>query len=182
MSTLKLFWNITWRAAIGIFAAAWLAQAFFAMLFAGFGYAATVINPAGRTLSPAYVLQALLAVFVLTLVGGVAGGFFSLPVGLFLGVSSGLLVSVITRLFFYPLRDASLYRRSVSLVLFVYSTLGSWVGFMALYLLISRDHTFHSPLVPGLALLAALIAGGCALVVARWIARGYIMTSQAHSS
>lgn len=182
MSTFKLFWNITWRATAGIFAAAWLAQAFFAMLFAGFGYAATVINPAGRPLSSAYILQALLAVFVLTLVGGVAGGFFSLPVGLFLGVSSGLLVSVITRLFFYPLRDASLYRWCVGLVLFVYSTLGSWAGFMALYLLISRENTLHSPLVPGLALLAALIAGGCALVVARWIAGGYIEASQAQSS
>lgn len=177
MSTLKLFWNITWRTAAGIFAAAWIVQTLFVTLFAAFGLFAAVANPAGRPLGLAYILQALLAMLFLALVGGVAGGFFSLPAGLFLGVSSGLLVSVLTRLFFYPLRNASLYRWSVGLFLLVYVTLGSWAIFMALYLLIARDNVIHSPLVPGLALLAALIAGGCASVVGRWVARWYTSNS-----
>ncbi|MCS6884118.1 MAG: hypothetical protein NZ558_01680 [Blastocatellia bacterium] len=80
----------------------------------------------------------MLAISFLGLVGAVAGGFFSLPMGLFVGVSSGLLLSILTRLFFYPLKNARLYKVVISVFIVVYVVLGSWVSFMMSYLLIAR--------------------------------------------
>lgn len=49
----------------------------------------------------------------------------------------------------------------------------SWICFMAVYLLFARDNTILSPLVPWLALIPALIAGGLGYFVGWWIARWY---------
>jgi hypothetical protein len=175
--TRSLFWNITWRATAGIMGAAWLAQMIFMVLFASFGIAAGVANsPSGLT-SPADLFRMLLASMFLALVGGVAGGFFSLPTGFLLGLSGGILASLLTRLFFFPLANPVRYRKVIGIAMAAWGLLGSWLWFMALYLLTARDNRLQSPLAPWLALAAALVVGVCAWLVSRWIVRWYIMVA-----
>lgn len=167
------------RTAGGILAAAWLAQMLFMAAFVGFGLLAAAAN--GMPSSPAEWVQTKLGLYFLALVGGVAGGFFALPAGLVVGVTGGALASLLTRLFFYPLRNPARYRTVATVFLFLYTTLAAWLLFMALYLLLAADHVVHDPAVVWIALAAAGIAGLCAGVVGWWVSRWYI-AQQAGSS
>lgn len=178
MSTRKLFWNITWRLTVGLCLAAWLTQAIFMGVFAALGPAAAALNPPNPDVASNGFWQATLATLFLALVGGVAGGFFSLPTGIFIGISGGLLVSLVTRLFFYPVAHLDRYRQTITLLMAGYTTLSSWVLFMALALLLSRDHRLYSFSLPWIMLAAALIAGLISIPVSHWVARWYLTTLQ----
>jgi hypothetical protein len=60
----------------------------------------------------------------------------------------------------------------------LYATLNSWVLFMALALLLSRDHRLHSSLLPWIMLAAALIAGLLSIPASHWVARWYLTALQ----
>ena len=173
MKVTSLFWNITWRATAGIMGAAWLAQMIFMALFASFGIAAGVVNSPADLSSPAGLFRMLLASMFLALVGGVAGGFFSLPTGFLLGLSGGILASLLTRLFFFPLANPVRYRKVIGVALAAWSLLGSWLCFMALYLLLARDNRLQSPLVPWLAWFGALAYG--AVYTALFLASAWLL-------
>ena len=173
MSTPKLFWNILWRAtACGVIIALTV-QAIFGALLAVFGVAAAMANRGTELFSPGNALAALGGIFILWLIGAVAGGLFSIPAGIFVGVTGGILMSILTRIFFYPLKNARRYRVTIGILMGVYALVVSWFCFMAVYLLFARDNTIQSPLVPWLALIPALIAGALGYFVSGWIARWY---------
>jgi len=123
--------------------------------------------------SPGNALAALGGIFILWLIGAVAGGLFSIPAGIFVGATGGILMSILTRIFFYPLKNARRYRVTIGIVMGVYALVVSWFCFIAIYLLFARDNAIQSPLVPWLALIPALIAGALGYFVSGWIARWY---------
>lgn len=169
MSTARLFLHITTRATASGIAIAVATQALAGALFAAFGIAAAAGN--GRTGGAA---GAVLGVLFLGLVGAIAGGLFSIPMGIFIGVTSGILMSTVTRLFFHPPRSDRAYARVLGAMMATYTVAASWLIFMAVFLLFAKNHTLQSPVVPWLALLQASIAGALGYFVAGWIARGYV--------
>lgn len=85
-------------------------QALFGAVLAAFAVAAAVTNRGTDLFSPGTAIAVLGGIFMLWLIGAVAGGIFSIPAGIVVGVSGGILLSLITRIFFYPLKDARRYR------------------------------------------------------------------------
>jgi hypothetical protein len=124
-------------------------------------------------LEPTNAIPVLFGILFLWFVGAVAGGLFSVPAGIVVGLSGGILMSILTRLFFYPLKNARRYRVVMGIVMGAYAFVVSWLCFMAVYLLFSKDHTIQPPLVPWLAMIPALIAGALGYVVSEWITRWY---------
>lgn len=178
MTTPKLFLNITGRATLCGAAIGFAMQALFAAVLAAFAVAAAVTNRGTDLFSPGTAIAVLGGIFMLWLIGAVAGGIFSIPAGIVVGVSGGILMSLITRIFFYPLKDARRYRVVMGILMGVYALVVSWLCFMAVYLLFARDNTIQSPLVPWLALIPALIAAALGYFVGWWIARWYVFKAQ----
>lgn len=173
MPTPKLFWNILWRAtACGVIIALTV-QAIFGALLVVFGFMAAATNRGAELLTPENAVATLGGIFILWLIGAVGGGLFSIPAGIFVGATGGILMSIITRIFFYPLKNARRYRIVIGIAMGVYALVVSWLCFIAIYLLFARDNTIQSPFVPWLALIPALIAGALGYFVSGWIARWY---------
>ncbi len=176
MSTTKLFLNITARATASGIIIALTVQAIFGLALAIFAFAAALTNRGAELFSPGNAIAALAGILILWLIGAVAGGLFSIPAGIFVGVTGGILMSVLTRLFFYPPKNARRYRVTMGIAMGAYAFIVSWLCFMAVYLLFSQDHAIQAPLVPWIALLPALIAGALAFFVSGWITRRYVQT------
>lgn len=170
MRTGEMFWSITWRTLSGLVAASCVTQLVFAALFGCFGVVGALVN-GQKTLVGG--VGTLLGVFFLNLVGAVLAGLFTIPASIFLGCSGGILLSLITRLFFYPLRNVTTYRNTMRAALMLYVIGGGWLSFMAVYLLFARNHKIHSPRVFWLALGGALVAGLISLPVSQWASNWY---------
>ncbi len=177
MTTSKLFLGITGRAAIGGIVIAVAVQALLGAVLAAVAVAAATTNRGTELLSPGNAIASLAGVFVLWLIGAIAGGLFSIPAGIVVGLSGGILMSVLTRIFFYPLKNARRYRIVIGIVMGAYAFAISWICFMAVYLLFARDNTIQSPEVPWIALIPALIAGGLGYFVSGWIGKWYEKSS-----
>ncbi len=173
----KLFLNITARATISGIVIALMVQAIFGGVLAIFGVIAAMANRGQELLAPGNVAAAVAGIFILWLIGAVAGGLFSIPAGIFVGATGGILMWLITRIFFYPLKNARRYRVMIGIVMGAYAFVVSWICFMAVYLLFSKEHTIQAPLVPWLALIPALIAGALGYFVSGWIGKWYLKTS-----
>lgn len=178
MSTSKLFLNITGRATLCGAVIAVAVQALFGALLAAFAAAAAVSNRGTELFSPETAIAVLAGILFLWLVGAIAGGIFSIPAGILVGVSGGILMSILTRIFFYPLKNARRYRVVVGILMGAYAFVVSWLSFMAVYLLFARDNEMQSPEIPWLAMLPALIAGGLGYFVSGWIARWYVKQTE----
>lgn len=177
MSTSKLVLNITARATAGGIIIALMVQAIFGALLALFAVGAAMTNRGTDLLSPGTAVAALAGVFVLWLIGAIAGGIFSIPAGIAVGVSGGILMSLLTRVFFYPLKETRRYRIVMGILMGMYAFIVSWICFMAVYLLFAKDNAVQSPLVPWLALIPALIAGVMGYFVCGFIAKWYVKES-----
>ncbi|MCG3140023.1 MAG: hypothetical protein HDKAJFGB_00983 [Anaerolineae bacterium] len=178
MSTTKLFLNITARATASGIIIALTVQAVFGALLAIFGLAAALTNRGADLASPGNAIASLAGIFILWLIGAVAGGLFSIPAGIFVGATGGILLSILTRIFFYPPNNARRYRVTMGILMGAYAFIVSWLCFMAVYLLFARDNEIQSPNVPWLAMIPALIAGGLGYFISAWITRWYIQTMQ----
>lgn len=174
MSTMKLFLNITARATASGIIIALTVQAIFGLALAIFAVAAALTNRGAELFSPGNAIAALAGIFILWLIGAVAGGLFSIPAGIFVGATGGILLSILTRVFFYPPKNARRYRVTMGIVMGVYAFVVSWLCFMAVYLLFARDNEIQSPHVPWIAMIPALIAGVLGYVVSTWITRWYL--------
>ncbi|RME58450.1 MAG: hypothetical protein D6790_11960 [Caldilineae bacterium] len=180
MTSRRLFTGITWRTMAGFWAGAWLVQMLTMALFAALGVFAANVNRPQASEGGVYVLQALVAIFFLVLVGAVGSGLFSLPIGMVVGFSAGLLLSLVTRLFFYPPPPDARYRFWSSVLLGGYGFLAGWVTFMGVVLLLSRENRLHSQqILPWSWAVAGLVAL-CGVVVAQWIVHWY--TQEMHNT
>lgn len=173
MPTSKLFLNITARATASGIVIALAVQAIFGLALAIFAVAAAMTNRGTELLELTNAIPVILGIFIFWLIGAVAGGLFSIPAGIFVGATGGILMSAITRIFFYPLKNARRYRMVIGILMGAYALIVSWICFMAVYLLFAKDNAVQSPLVPWIALIPALIAGGLGYFVSGWIARWY---------
>jgi len=178
VSTTKLFLNITARATASGIIIALTVQAVFGALLAIFGLAAALTNRGADLVSPGNAIASLAGIFVLWLIGAVAGGLFSIPAGIFVGATGGILLSILTRIFFYPPNNARRYRVTMGILMGAYAFIVSWLCFMTVYLLFARDNEIQSPNVPWLAMIPALIAGGLGYLISAWITRWYTQTMQ----
>ncbi len=170
MGTGEILWNITWRTLSGLVAASCITQLVFGVLFGYVGVVGALLN-GQKTLAGG--IGMLIGTFFLNLVGAVLAGLFTIPASIFLGCSGGLLLSLITRLFFYPLQKVSTYRTTMRAVLMLYVISVGWLIFMAVYLLFARNHTIHSPQVVWVALGGALVAGLASLPASQWASKWY---------
>ncbi len=177
MSTSKLFLNITGRAAIGGIVIALAVQALFGALLAAIGVAAAVTNRGTDLFELRNAIAVSAGIFVMWLIGAIAVGIFSIPAGIAVGMSGGIAMSIITRIFFYPPKNARRYRIVIGILMGVYALLVSWICFMAVYLLYAKDNAVQSPLVPWIALIPALIAGVLGYFVSGFIANWYVKAS-----
>jgi hypothetical protein len=109
----------------------------------------------------------------LALIGAVMGALFGVPTGFAVGAMNGLLIGIITRAFFFSLRNARTYRRVIAVVSALFTSIASWLGFLAIMLFYAnRDKANVGVLAVGV-LIPALIAGVGAGLISRVIARWY---------
>jgi uncharacterized membrane protein YkvI len=86
---------------------------------------------------------------------------------------NGLLVGIITRIFYYPLRDAQTFRRVIATVSALFTGIASWVCFFAIILFYSNRDKADVPMLALIVTLPALIAGGASALISRVIAAWY---------
>ncbi|WP_145837602.1 serine/threonine protein kinase, partial [Dulcicalothrix desertica] len=65
-------------------------------------------------------------------IGTIFGGYVGALLGIPLGIVNGILIALITRLFFFPLKNAYLYRRVVNMTSAIFSTASALYYFKAL--------------------------------------------------
>ncbi|MBI5302584.1 MAG: hypothetical protein HY868_10635 [Chloroflexi bacterium] len=173
MTTIKLLFGTTWRGgAWGLLGGTMLGTAYgaiFANVLFAFGLAAQAPFDLQRDDIP----RAIVAVLVLALIGSVMGALFGVPTGLVVGLLDGLLIGIVTRVFFFPLKDAKTYRRVIAITCAVFTTIAAWLGFFAIMLFYAdRDKANVGTLALAVTL-PALIAGVASAFISRVIARWY---------
>lgn len=172
MTTINLLFGTTWRGAawgllVGTFGGSAFGALFGNVLVFGVGL---MRQPADLGLSD--IPTAIAAVGVLALIGSVMGALFGVPTGFVVGLLNGLLVGIVTRIFFFPLKNVRAYRIVIALVSLIFTTLASWVGFMLIMILYAKQDKANFTGLGIFVALPALIAGiGAGLICqigARW--------------
>lgn len=171
METFKILWGTTWRGgAFGLLAgtmggAAREAGAIFPDLFLVAGLVSE------NSFQPSDTGALVGGVLFFALIGAVMGALFGVPTGLVVGLWDGLLVGLITRAFFFPLKDVQTYRRVIAITCVVFTTIASWLGFLAIMLFYANRDKANVPALAVGAIIPALIAGIAAGLISRLIAR-----------
>ncbi|MBM3131018.1 MAG: hypothetical protein FJ009_20620 [Chloroflexi bacterium] len=172
MTTARLLWGMTWRGgAWGLLAGTMLGTAYGALF--GNGVLLIKLAQEWQTLGPENILPGIAAVGILILVGAVMGALFGVPTGLLVGSLNGLLVGMITRAFFFPPRDARAYRRVIAVASALFTSIASWIGFLAIMLFYANREKANVPMLAVIVLIPALIAGVGAGLISRMISRWY---------
>lgn len=174
ISTFKLVWGTTWRGAafgllVGTFGGSWFGALFGNVLVFGVG----LLKQPPQDLGLKDVPAAIGAMLFLALIGAVMGTMFGMPTGVIVGLMDGVLVGIITRLFFYPLKNARVYRVVIAVISFIVTTPVSWVGFMLIWLLFSNDGKADLMGLGAISGLPALVAGISAALISQIGARWY---------
>lgn len=168
----KIIFGMTWRgAAWGLLGGTMLGTAYgaiFANALLVFGLAQTT-SPIEASDLP----RALVGVLVLALIGSVMGALFGVPTGAIVGMLDGLLVGIITRVFFFPLREAKNYRRVTAMVSVMFTGIASWLCFFAIMLFYANREKANVGALAIAVTLPALIAGGASAFISRAIAGWY---------
>lgn len=174
MTTVKLLFGTTWRgAAWGLLGGTMLGTAYGA-IFANVLFAFGLAAQAPFEIKLDDIPRAIAGVLILALIGSVMGALFGVPTGFIVGLLDGLLVGIVTRLFFFPLRDAKTYRRVIAIVCAVFTTMASWLGFFAIMLFYANREKANVPALALAVTLPALIAGIASAFISRVIARWYV--------
>ncbi|GET39932.1 serine/threonine protein kinase [Microseira wollei] len=116
---------------------------------------------------------ALYGTAVYPLFGTFFGSLFGLIVGIPLGFFNGLLVAIVTWLYFFPLEDPKAHRRTVSFISTLFGTIVSLVAFSVILAKQSlpADGFLHIVLVLIPSALAGLSMGASSKQIARWYAQ-----------
>ena len=176
MTTGKLFWNTLWRGGLwGLFGGA-LFGAGFGAIFANILFFFGMIAQAPFDLRAQDILSAIVAVIFLALIGAVVGALFGVPSGIVVGLGNGLLLGILSRAFFFPLKDVRVYRRTITIVSAVFSTISACICFIAIALFYANRNAANVPALAALFAIPALVSGVCALFISQTIARWYEKT------
>ena len=173
MTTLKLFWGTTWRGAgLGLLAGA-LGGSAYGAIFANVLLAFGVMAQAPFEVKPQDLVGALAALVIFALIGSVVGGLFGVPSGIVVGVAGGLLLGVITRVFFYPLKDMRRYRRTIAGISAAFTGVLGWFCFFSIMLFYANKGAANVGALAAIGIVPALIAAVGAGLMSRLIAHWY---------
>ena len=173
MNTIRLLWNTLWRGgAWGLLMGSILGMTYGATFANILVFAGLISQPWGN-FKLGDIPAAIFAVLILALLGAIFGGIFGIPTGFAVGVMNGLLFGILTRLFFYPLRDTRIYRRVMALASGLFTAIASWFGFILIWLLYANKEkdTLGAGIV--MVTLPAIIAGIAAAFMSRLGTRWY---------
>lgn len=172
MTTGKLLWGMTWRGgALGLLTGA-LGGSFFGALFANGLFVFGMVSQASP-LTAKDMPAGIVAIGFLALIGGVVGALFGVPTGFVVGLMDGLLVGSVTRLFFYPLKNARAYRWTLALVSAAFTSVMAWLCFVGIALFYANRNAANIGAVMLIFILPALVSGIAAGFISRLIARWY---------
>ena len=171
--TAKMIFGMTWRgAAWGLLGGTLLGTvygAIFANVLMFFGLLA---QPTAQFQSDD-IPRAVFAILFLAFIGAIIGALFGVPTGFVVGLLNGLLIGIITRMFFFPPRDAKTWRRVMAWVCAVSTTLASWFCFFAIMLFYANRDKANVNALAIAVIIPALIAGGASVFISRLIANWY---------
>jgi hypothetical protein len=173
MTTPKLLWGTPWRGgAWGLLAGTMLGVAYGAV-FANVLFFSGLFAQMPTAFESSDALRVGVVIPFLALIGAVMGALFGVPTGLFVGLLNGLLVGILTRAFFFPPRDARAYRRMIATASALFTSIASWLGFLAIMLSYANRDKANVPLLAAIVLIPALIAGVSAGLLSRILSRWY---------
>jgi len=173
MTTARWLWGMTWRGgAWGLLAGTMLGTAYGAVFANGLFFFG-LLSQAPAEFHGEDVPRAIVAVLLLALIGSVMGALFGVPTGFVVGLLNGLLLGIVTRAFFYPLRDARTYRRVIALISVGFTAIASWLGFFAIMLFYANTEKANVPVLAIGVIIPALIAGIAAGFISQMGARWY---------
>ncbi|MBI5033621.1 MAG: hypothetical protein HZB51_24135 [Chloroflexi bacterium] len=172
MTTSRLLWGTTWRGgAWGLLAGTFVGATFGALFGNTLIFGVGLLQQQER-IGLSDLPQLIPAFAIFAIIGSVMGALFGVPTGFAVGVANGLLLGIISRMFFYPLTDVRGYRWVIALISMTFTALASWVGFMLIMLLYANQDKANWVglaiflIVP--ALIAGVIAGAVSQIGARW--------------
>jgi MFS family permease len=172
MKTLQLLFSTTWRGGMWGLLAGTMVGATFGALFGNVLVFGVGLTQQQEQISLNDIPAAIGAVAILAIIGSVMGALFGVPTGFVVGIANGLLLGIISRVFFFPLKNARAYRWVIALISMAFTTLASWVGFMLImFLYANQDKADWVGIVIFLvvpALIAGVVAGFISQIGARW--------------
>jgi eukaryotic-like serine/threonine-protein kinase len=172
VTTIKLLWGTTWRGgALGLLVGT-LGGAAYGALFAN-GLLAWGLLAQPRALELKDLPAGIGAVVFLALIGAVIGALFGVPTGIVVGSANGLFLGILTRAFFYPLKNARVYRRTTAVVSALFTGVAAWLCFIAIMLFYADRNAANIGMLIGIVTLPALIAGVGAGLLSQLITRWY---------
>ncbi len=172
MTTIKLLWGTTWRGgALGLLVGT-LGGAAYGALFAN-GLLAWGLLAQPRALELKDLPAGIGAVVFLALIGAVVGALFGVPTGIVVGIANGLFLGILTRVFFYPPKNARAYRWTVAIVSTLFTAFTAWICFIGIILFYANRNAANFGVLIGIVTLPALIAGVGAGLLSRLITRWY---------
>ncbi|MEG4046917.1 serine/threonine-protein kinase [Microcoleus sp. Pol17_C1] len=111
---------------------------------------------------------AIYGTFIFPVVATIFGGFIGLFLGLLLGFGNGIIVGIVTRLWFFPLTNPKLHRQVLTAISIVLCTSISIVYFRIMGWNKLNDLSFEIIFVLAPSLIAGLSMGASSKSIARW--------------
>lgn len=173
VKTFELLWGTTWRGGAFGLVAGTMGGTAYGALFANALIFAGLISQPQFDFKPSDVVSVIFAVLFFGLIGAVMGALFGVPTGLVVGIANGLLLGGLTRVFFFPLKNAQTYRRVVAVVSAVFTAMVAWICFIGIMLFYANRNAANVPVLAVIAAIPALIAGIGAGLISQSIARWY---------
>ncbi len=184
LSTSKLFWGMIWRSSAWGILTGGIGGAVYATLLMAASLVSEPISSSPVADAEAFVSGIgvwVLSMLLVALAGGVSGN----VIGLVFGPIGGLLCALLTRLFFFPLRDVRIYRWLVGISGGIYGVIVMVTSILLwayLILLVFPEPTgnetynidyFVGVAVVGLCFLPELIGGLACVLISQLIAGWY---------
>lgn len=173
MTTPRLLWGMTWRGTIWGLLAGTVLGIIYGAIFVEILLLVAYDKQGLYVQTPNQISGGIAAMLFIALIGAIAGGIFGAPTGLGVGWLDGLLVGILTRMFFLPLRNTRVYRWTIAIISAIFTAITAWACFIGI--LILYEPTRASVSVPLILIVAvpAPIAGIAAGFISRLITRWY---------
>lgn len=171
--TFKLLWGTTWRGGAWGTALGALLGAVYGALFLVALFLFAISTQSGAPPQAEDAPRGLGAVLFLTLIGSGVGSIFGIPTGILIGLVDGFLLGILTRAFFFPLRDARRYHWVIGTASALLSAIGSFISFALILLLYAKEHSISVTTMAAAGAFPALIAGAGGVFISNRIARWY---------
>ncbi len=106
--------------------------------------------------------------FIFPVLGTIIGARYCLLLGLLLGLGNGIIVGIVTRLWFFPLTNPKFYRQALTVISIILCTSTSIVFFLMLPLIRLQDAMDYIIFALAPSLIAGMSMGASSKSIARW--------------